>query len=159
MIIRDEKIKSIDSLSQVAEKLYIDGNKKCNITKKSVEEAVNKEEIIKSAYDYKKKITPLSDINRMSPQELQVSLRRITEIPQQPFSFLMDISKAFSDENHSSADTRDQRPSNIDVNDWNDLKRTADKWKWNSTHKILFIYYVIYIFNFISLKFDILITF
>lgn len=120
MIIRDKKIDSIDSLSRIIDKLHIDESMKCNIANKLVQEDLKtREEITESMHDLKKMAIPLYDIDGMSPQELQTSLRRIKETPQQPFSFLMDISKVFADEDQLSAEARKQRPSEIDVSDRN----------------------------------------
>lgn len=56
------------------------------------------------------------DIDGMSPEELYASLRRITENPQQPFSFLANISSEIADDNQLSMKT--EKSTEIDVRDF-----------------------------------------
>lgn len=53
------------------------------------------------------------DIDGMSPEELYASLRRITENPQQPFSFLANISSEIADDNQLSMKT--EKSTEIDM--------------------------------------------
>ncbi|KAM0725876.1 hypothetical protein ACS0PU_007957 [Formica fusca] len=103
-LIRDEKINSVETLPRMVDKLFIsESTNKRDITNKLIQETTAQEDIME--YDLKRMMTSLYDIDEMSSEELYTSLRRITENPRQPFSFLANISNEFSDGNQSSMET------------------------------------------------------
>lgn len=91
-------------------KLSISENTKRDITSKLIQKATAQEDI--TEHNLKRMITFSYDIDRMSPEELYASLRKITENPQQPFSFLANISNEIAD-NQSSIKT--EKSTEIDV--------------------------------------------
>ncbi|XP_029158018.1 uncharacterized protein LOC114930392 [Nylanderia fulva] len=103
-LIRDEKIEDdpLETLPCIVNKLSICESTKANITSKLIQEATAQKDI--TEHDLKK-IISLYDIDEMSSEELYASLRRIAESPQQPFSFLANISNEFTDSNQSSIET------------------------------------------------------
>lgn len=88
------------------DKLSIDDSATRSINKLNRDSAVRKE-ITK--HD-SKLTTSLYDIDGMSSEELQASLHRIMENPQEPFSFLAPISDKFTDDKQLS-----MKPTEIDV--------------------------------------------
>ncbi|XP_032672611.1 uncharacterized protein LOC116844748 [Odontomachus brunneus] len=112
-LIHDEKIDFTETLAEMVDKLYINENTNCDVANKLVQKATIRQEITKSKHNFKKPAIPSYDIDGMSSQDLQVSLCRIKETPQQPFSFLANICEIFSDENQLVA--RAAKPSEIDI--------------------------------------------
>lgn len=94
-------------------KLSISESTKRDITSKLIHEAATQEDITKHNL---KRMTFSYDIDGMSPEELYASLRRISENPQQPFSFLANISSEIADDNQSSMKT--EKTTEIDVRDF-----------------------------------------
>ncbi|GAB1860331.1 hypothetical protein CAJAP_01410 [Camponotus japonicus] len=91
-------------------KLSISESTKRDITSKLIQKATAQEDI--TEHNLKRMITFSYDIDRMSPEELYASLRKITENPQQPFSFLANISNEIAD-NQSSIKT--EKSIEIDI--------------------------------------------
>lgn len=91
-------------------KLSISESTKRDITSKLIQKATAQEDI--TEHNLKRMITFSYDIDRMSLEELYASLRKITENPQQPFSFLANISNEIAD-NQSSIKT--EKSTEIDV--------------------------------------------
>lgn len=89
----------------------------CDIHSKLMHKTTTGGKIMKPEYNFKNTTIPSYDINGMSSQDLQISLRRIREIPQQPFSFLANICEIFDDENQLAAKTT--KPTEIDVSHGN----------------------------------------
>lgn len=94
-------------------KLSISESTKRDITSKLIQKATAQEDI--TEHNFKRIMTFSYDIDGMSPEELYASLRRITENPQQPFSFLANISNEIAD-NQSSIKT--EKSTEIDVRDF-----------------------------------------
>ena len=91
------------------DKLSIHESTKRNIISKLNQDSTIRKEITER--DSKlKKIIPLYNVDEMSFEELQASLRRIMENPQQPFSFLANISDEFANNKQLST-----KPTEIDV--------------------------------------------
>jgi len=109
-LIRDEKIDPVEILPSMINKLSISESTKRDITSKLIQKATAQEDI--TEHNLKRMITFSYDIDRMSPEELYASLRKITENPQQPFSFLANISNEIAD-NQSSIKT--EKSTEIDV--------------------------------------------
>lgn len=89
------------------DKLSIDKSAKRNIASKLNQNSTAREEIT----EHNSKMTvSLYDIDEMSFEELQASLCRIMKNPQQPFSFLANISDEFANNKQFS-----MKPTDIDV--------------------------------------------
>jgi len=90
------------------DKLSIDEEAKRNIASKLNQDSAAQEEI--TEHDSKLMTISLYNIDGMSFEELQASLRKITENPQQPFSFLANISDEFTNDKQLPS-----KPTEIDV--------------------------------------------
>lgn len=108
---REEKIDSTETLPEMVNKLCIDEKTSCDATGKLVQKAATREEI--TVHDSNRTSVSSHDIDGMSFQDLQVSLSRIKESPQQPFSFLANIYEIFNDESQPA--TEKAEPTEIDV--------------------------------------------
>ncbi|EFN69217.1 hypothetical protein EAG_09347 [Camponotus floridanus] len=109
--IRDEKIDPVEILPSMINKLSISESTKRDITSKLIQKATVQEDI--TEHNFKRIMTFSYDIDGMSPEELYASLNRITENPQQPFSFLANISNEIAD-NQSSIKT-EKESTEIDI--------------------------------------------
>lgn len=98
------------------DKLFIcESTNKRDITRKLIQETTAQEDIME--HDLKRMMmTSLYNIDEMSSEELYTSLHKIRENPQQPFSFLANISNEFFDGNQSSMETG--KSTEIDVSDF-----------------------------------------
>lgn len=103
----DEKIDAVKTLPRMIDKLSIDESAKRNVASKLNQNSVAREEIMKHN---SKTIASLYDIDEMSFEELQASLCRIMDNPQQPFSFLANICNEFVNDKQFST-----KPTDIDV--------------------------------------------
>jgi len=90
------------------DKLSVHESTKRNIISKLNQDSTVRREITKR--DSKLKNVSLYNVDEMSFEELQTSLRRIMEDPQQPFSFLANISDEFANNKQLST-----KPTEIDV--------------------------------------------
>ncbi|XP_072743324.1 uncharacterized protein [Anoplolepis gracilipes] len=108
--IHDETLDPVETLPPMIDKLSINKSTKRDSTSKLIQEATVQEDI--TEHDLKGRGF-LYDIDGMSPEELYASLCRITENPQQPFSFLANISNEFADGNQSSMEMG--KPTEIDM--------------------------------------------
>lgn len=89
------------------DKLSIDESAKQNIASKLNKDSTTRKEITERS---KLTIASLYNIDEISSEELQESLRRIMENPRQPFSFLANISDEFTKDKHLST-----KPTEIDA--------------------------------------------
>lgn len=103
----DKEINSVEALPRMIDKLSIDENAKQNIVSELNQDSTAREEITERD---SKLTASLYDVDEMSFEELQASLCRITENPQQPFSFLANISDEFANDKQLSTE-----PTEIDV--------------------------------------------
>ncbi|EZA60640.1 hypothetical protein X777_14246 [Ooceraea biroi] len=89
----DKKIDPVEALARTADKLHIDESTEGNITNKLIEETASEEETVEHVRNLRSMTIPSYDIDGMTTEELQASLRKITENAQQPFVFLTNISE------------------------------------------------------------------
>ncbi|XP_011707294.1 PREDICTED: uncharacterized protein LOC105462420 isoform X2 [Wasmannia auropunctata] len=104
----NEKTDPVETLPRMIGELSIDECAKRNIVSKVNQDSTIGERITER--DSKLRTASLYDVDRMSFEELQASLRRITENPRQPFSFLTNISDEFASDKHLSTN-----PTEIDM--------------------------------------------
>ncbi|EGI68841.1 hypothetical protein G5I_02494 [Acromyrmex echinatior] len=92
------------------DKLSIHESTKRNVVSKLNQDSTVRREI--TEHDSKlKKTVSLYNVDEMSFEELQASLHRIMENPQQPFSFLANISHAFA----NNKQLLSTKPTEIDM--------------------------------------------
>lgn len=96
----------VEALPRMVDKLHIDENTEGNVS--------GGEKSIEHVHDLNNITIPSYDIDRMTAEELQASLREIAEDARQPFSFLADISKEFTCDNYRLS-MRTKTSTDIDV--------------------------------------------
>jgi len=95
--------------------LHVNRSRKGNITDgNAVQETSSQEKVTGCKRDPKRMTIPSYDIERMTVEELQGSLQRITENARQPFSFLANISKEFVRDDYDLS-TKAKKSTDIDV--------------------------------------------
>ncbi|KYM80887.1 hypothetical protein ALC53_08700 [Atta colombica] len=105
----DKKIEPIEVLPSMIDKLSVHESTKRNIVSKLNQDSTVRREITERDSKLKKNVS-LYNVDEMSFEELQASLRRIMEDPQQPFSFLANISDEFANNKQLST-----KPTEIDM--------------------------------------------
>lgn len=118
------KTDSVKKLSQMIDELYIDEDNRDAIGE-LIQKATTPEEIAEPMRNSMRTAIPSYDIDGMSFEDLQASLRRIKETPQQPFSFLASIYEIFSEKNQLASEAA--KSTEIDVSHREMRREIANK--------------------------------
>ncbi|XP_011352237.1 uncharacterized protein LOC105288008 [Ooceraea biroi] len=111
----DKKIDPVEALARTADKLHIDESTEGNITNKLIEETASEEETVEHVRNLRSMTIPSYDIDGMTTEELQASLRKITENAQQPFVFLTNISEELARDYDLLIKTKESTDINIEL--------------------------------------------